>query len=124
MPTVFTEGRHPGEALLSEGNGQISREAVVIASGSGVIAPGSVLGQITASGKYLVSAIGAADGSQTASAVSLYGCDATSADQTIAAIVRDAEVNGNILTFHADRDQAAERAAAITNLAAVGIIVR
>lgn len=122
--TVLTESRHPGEFLMSEANGQRSRETITIASGAGVIAPGSVLGKTTASGKYLVSAIGATDGSQTAAAVSLYGCDATSADQTIAAIVRDAEVNGNILTFHADRDQPAERAAAITNLAAVGIIVR
>ena len=122
--TVLTESRHPGEFLMSEANGQRSRESITIASGAGVIAPGSVLGKITASGKYLVSAIGAASGSQTAAAVSLYGCDATAADQTIAAILRDAEVNGNILTFHAYRDQPAERDAAITNLAAVGIIVR
>jgi hypothetical protein len=122
--TVLTESRHPGEFLMSEANGQRSRETITIASGAGVIAPGSVLGKITASGKYLVSAIGAVDGSQTAAAVSLYGCDATSADQKIAAIVRDAEVNGNILTWHADRDQAAERAAAKADLAVVGIIVR
>jgi len=122
--TVLTESRHPGEFLMSEANGQRSREAITIASGAGVIAPGSVLGKITASDKYLVSAIGAEDGSQTAAAVSLYGCDATSADQTIAAIIRDAEINGNILTFHADRDQPAERTAARADLAAVGIIVR
>lgn len=122
--TVLTEPRHPGEFLMSEANGQRSRETITVASGAGVIAPGSVLGQITASGKYLASAIGAVDGSQTAAAVSLYGCDATSTDQKIAAITRDAEVNGNILTFHADRDQPAERAAAIADLAAVGIIVR
>ncbi len=122
--TVLTETRHPGEFLMSEANGQRSRETITVASGAGVIAPGSVLGKITASGKYLVSAIGATDGSQTAAAVSLYGCDATSADQKIAAILRDAEVNGNILTYHADRDQAAERAAARADLAAVGVIVR
>ncbi|MDN2578932.1 head decoration protein [Aquibium sp. ELW1220] len=122
--TVLTEPRHPGEFLMSEANGQRSRETITIASGAGVIAPGSVLGKITASGKYLVSTIGATDGSQTAAAVSLYGCDATSADQKIAAILRDAEVNGNILTYHADRDQPAERAAAQADLAAVGIIVR
>lgn len=122
--TVLTESRHPGEFLMSEANGQRSRETITVASGAGVIAPGSVLGKITASGKYLVSAIGATDGSQTAAAVSLYGCDASTDDQKIAAIVCDAEVNGNILTFNADRDQPAERAAAIADLAAVGIIVR
>jgi hypothetical protein len=122
--TVLTESRHPGEFLMSEASGQRSRETITVAAGAGVIAPGTVLGQITASGKHLASAIGAADGSQTAVAISLYGCDASLGDQRIAAIVRDAEVNGNILTFHADRGQAAERAAAIADLAALGIIVR
>lgn len=122
--TVYTEGRHPGEFLMTEANGQRSRENITIASGAGIIAPGTVLGKITASGKYVASAVGATDGSQTAVAVSLYGCDATSADVGIAAIVRDAEVKASILTYHADRDQAAEKTAANTNLAAVGILVR
>lgn len=122
--TVFTEGRHPGEFLISEASGQRSRENITIASGAGVIAAGTVLGKVTASGKYIASAVGATDGSQTAVAIALYGCDATSADAKIAAIARDAEVNGTTLTYHADRDQAAEKAAANTNLAAVGIIVR
>lgn len=122
--TVLNEGRHPGEFLMSEANRQRSRGNITVASGAGIIAPGTVLGQITASGKYVASAVGAADGSETAVAVALYGCDATSADADIAAIVRDAEVNGSVLTYHADRDQAAEKAAANADLAAVGIIVR
>ena len=46
------------------------------------------------------------------------------ADVDVAAIVRDAEVNGLCLVYHADRDQPAERAAANVALAALGIIVR
>jgi len=122
--TVLNEGRHPGEFLLTEANGQRSRGNITIASGAGIIAPGTVLGKVTASGKFVASAVGATDGSQTAVAVTLYGCDATSADAAIAAIVRDAEVNGNVLAYHADRDQAGEKASANTELAAVGIIVR
>jgi hypothetical protein len=122
--TVLNEGRHPGEFLMSEANRQRSRGNITVASGAGIIAPGTVLGKVTASGKYVASAVGAADGSQTAVAVALYGCDATSADADIAAIVRDAEVNGNVLTYHADRDQAGEKASANADLAAVGIIVR
>lgn len=123
MP-VFTEGRHPGEFLLTEANGQRSREAVTVASGAGIIAAGTVLGKVTASGKYLASAVGAVDGSEVAVAVALYGCDATSADVEIAAIVRDAEVKGPVLTYHADRDLDAEKTAANADLAGVGIIVR
>jgi hypothetical protein len=122
--TVLTEGRHPGEFLMTEANGQRSRDSITIASGAGIIAPGTVLGKITASGNYLASAAGATDGSQTAVAIALYGCDATSGDVAIAAITRDAEVNGKILTWHPDRDQAAEKAAARADLASVGIIVR
>ena len=130
MPTVFNEGRHTGEFLLSEGNGQISREAVVIASGSGVIAPGSVLGKFTSganSGKCSLSPNAAADpnvGNQTAIAVALYGCDATSADQTIAVIARDAEVKADALVFHSTVNDATKRAAKAAQLAAAGIIVR
>lgn len=123
MP-VLTEGRHPGEFLLTEANGQRSREAVTVASGAGIIAAGTVLGKVTATGKYLASAVGAVDGSEVAVAVALYGCDATSADVEIAAIVRDAEVKGPVLTYHADRDLDAEKTAADADLAGVGIIVR
>lgn len=123
MP-VLTEGRHPGELLLTEANGQRSREAVTVASGAGIIAAGTALGKVTATGKYLASAVGAVDGSEVAVAVALYGCDATSADVEIAAIVRDAEVKGPVLTYHADRDLDAEKTAANADLAGVGIIVR
>ncbi len=125
MPNLFTEGRHATEGLLYEGEREHSREAIVIASGAGVIAPGSVLGRVTASGKYVLSPHTGADGSQTAVAIALYGCDATSADQKIAAIVRGpAGWNGNTLTFAASVDDAAKRATKATQLAAVGIIVR
>ena len=128
--TTFTEGFRPGEALLTEGNGQISREAVTVASGSGVIAPGSVLGKFTTganAGKYSLAPNAAADpnvGNQTAVAVALYGCDATSADQKITVIARDAEVKADALVFHSSVDDATKRAAKAAQLAAVGIIVR
>ena len=76
--TVLIEGRHPGEFLMSEANRQRSRGNITIASGAGIIAPGTVLGKVTASGKYVASAIGATNGSETAVAVALYGCDAIS----------------------------------------------
>ncbi|MBK8085050.1 MAG: head decoration protein [Devosia sp.] len=57
-------------------------------------------------------------------AINIYGADATGADIGIAAIVRDAEVNGHCLVYHADRDQPAEKAAAHDALKSLGIIVR
>lgn len=124
MPTVFTEGKRDTEGVLSEANGQRSRDNIVIASGAGIVAPMTVLGRITASGKYVVSENTASDGSETAVAVNLYGVDATSADASVAAIVRDAELNGNYLTYGASRNLDAEKLAARVDLAAEGVIVR
>lgn len=45
--TKLTEGQHAGEGLLSEAQFHRSRGRAVIASGSGVIVPGMVLGKIT-----------------------------------------------------------------------------
>ena len=83
-----------------------------------------MLGKVTASGKYVASAVGASDGSQVPAAIAIYGADASASDAEVSAIVRDAEVNGNCLTYHADRDQPAEKAAAKTALATLGVIVR
>jgi hypothetical protein len=115
---------------MSEAEFGRSREAVTIVAGSGVIAPGAVLGKYTSganAGKYCLSPAAAEDpdvGNQTAVAIALYGCDATSADQKIAVIARDAQWNGNMLSYHASVDQAGEKTAKAVQLAAVGIIVR
>ena len=122
--TVLIEGLHPGAFLMTEANGQRSRENITLASGAGILAPGSVLGRVTATGKYVVSAVGATDGSQTPGAINIYGADASAADASVSAIVRDAEVNGHCLVYHADRDQPAEKAAAHDALKSLGIIVR
>ncbi len=44
-----------------------------------------------------------------------------SAARAVSAIVRDSEVNGNLLTYHTSRDGASEKAAARLDLAAAGI---
>jgi len=45
--TTFTEGRHPGEFLMSEANGFRSREKGIILSGSGIVIPGTILGLVS-----------------------------------------------------------------------------
>jgi hypothetical protein len=122
--TVFTEGKHPAEGILSEANGQRSRDNITVVSGSGVIAPMTVLGRVTATGKFKPSAVGASDGSEVASAICIYGGDATSADLKVAEQRRDAEVRASALTYHSNVDTAPERTAVAAQLAAVGIIVR
>lgn len=220
--TVFTEGRHPGEGLLSEANGSRSRGKATIPSGTGVVEPGAVLGAVrgdvtvtktdigggkgaitlsnpafgsgvkagdykvvfvepaTDAGDFVVEdpngnivgngsvgvefsgevvftiADGATDfaagdtakvsvsfadgdnvyvpspeaetvgseGAEVASAIALYGCDATSADCDITIIKRDAEWNVNTLSYDASVDDDAKKAIKHAQLSAVGIIAR
>ena len=66
--TVKTEPLGTGAHLLSKSDGFLSRETVTLLAGT-AYAAGSVLGKITASGKYTLYDNAAADGTQVASAV-------------------------------------------------------
>jgi len=112
---MINETTHSAEFLVSEGAGKISREQVTILSGED-LAAGTVLGKITASGKYKAYNNGAGDGSQTAAGVLYSACDATGGDKEAVAIVRLAEVSSELLT--------GSDANAVTDLASAMVIVR
>lgn len=46
--TVFTEGRHPAEFILSEASGMRSRDNIILAEDNGVVSPGTVLKRVGA----------------------------------------------------------------------------
>jgi len=117
----ITEGRHAGEFIMSEANGQRSRENVTIVSGQ-VLGPGQVLGKISSGGKYTAINQGAGDGSETAAGILIGACDASGGDVEAAIIARDAEVNGNCLDWGAESDL--EIDAGIVELEALDIQVR
>lgn len=121
MPTVITEGQHRGEWLISEANGCRSRDVGTITGGS--FAAGTVLGRITADGKYTVSDPEASDGSEVAVAILFDNVDATSADREGVIFVRDCEANLSELQWHAGVTQI-EIDAAVVELAAAGIVAR
>ena len=86
---------------------------------------GSVLGKITASGKYKLATSGGTDGAQTASAVLLYAVDATLADATGIVVARGpAIVSRAELAYDATVDDGAKITTKIGQLAAAGIIAR
>ena len=123
--TTLTQGVQTCEWLISTAPGQRSySKGTATVSATTALPSGTLMGKVTASGKYIASAVGATDGSETPAAIAIYGADATSADVTVSAIVRDAEVNGNCLTYHADRDQPAEKSDANAALATLSVIVR
>lgn len=111
-----TMGARAYAFLLSEAAGSRSREEVTIASGSGALAAGTVLGKITASSKYAAYDDAADDGTETAAAILLSAVDTASADQKAAVIVRDAEIMSAELT--------GSDANGLADLAALNIIAR
>lgn len=112
-----------GAFIKSEGNGDISRETIVVVSGSGKCLAGTVMGKVTATGKYKPYDNDNTDGSQTAAAILIYDVDATSADVTTISIVRLAEVFTSRLVW-ASTVAGGEKAPAYVELATALVFVR
>ena len=124
--TILTEGRHAGGFLVWEAFRDYTREVITIATGGTypVLEPGTVLGKITASGKYAAHDPAAVDGSETAVAVLWGPADATLADATVVALARGpAVVNGKDLVF-VGTPTALEITAAHSALATLGVLTR
>ncbi len=116
-----TEGIRSFEVVLSD-FGSISRDKVVLAADQILIA-GTVLGCIADSGKYVLHDPAATDGSQTAAAVLLVGCNTSGADSNALILARLAEVKGALLTFKSSIT-APQKATALADLAGKNIIAR
>lgn len=81
-PSKVTESAFdPNGLLVQLAGAPIFGENVTIVSGQN-LAAGAVLGQITASGKYNLSASAAGDGSNTPVAVLAEACDASGGDKS------------------------------------------
>lgn len=113
--TSKLEPMHAGEFLLSEGAGNISREAINVAAGH-ALEPGQILGLVTTSSEFAPYSPTAEDGTENAVAI-LYGpLGESDVVRRGRAVVRLAEVSEAHLT---GLDPAAEKA-----LAAHFVIVR
>ena len=85
-------------------------ESIVVASGADVLKRGTLLGRVTASGKYVVSTSAASDGSQNPVAVLAEDIDATSADVTTVGYL-SGEFNTAAMTFGTGHTAASVKAA-------------
>lgn len=120
--TKVDESRHPGEQILSEAKGTRSVEKGILASGQNLGA-GTVLGVITATGKYTQLNAGATDGSQNAAAVLFAAVDASSGDQACVVHIRDCEVDAAALAWP-DGISGPDQLIAQEELTALGIVQR
>jgi hypothetical protein len=117
-----------GVHVCSEGNGGISREAITLKAGSGVLVAGSVLGRITTAGadlgKYALYDNAASNGTQVAVGALFDGVDASgAADVHGVAHVRLCELYADRLTFKAGATDA-DKTAAYTDLATASVVMR
>jgi len=116
---ALTEGRHTGEFILSIGNGNISFDNATLSSGEN-LAAGSVLALVAE--EYVQIVPGSSSSEQDAAGILLAAVDASSAAKACVVVVRQAEVNGAALVW--PTITAPQKAAAIVQLAALGVIVR
>jgi hypothetical protein len=77
--TFKTEGFSPNELIARNAQLLIS-EPITVAAAQGALKRGALLGRVTASGEYKLSAAGASDGSQTPLVVLVDDVDASAAD--------------------------------------------
>ncbi|MCU9849358.1 head decoration protein [Defluviimonas sp. WL0024] len=123
MP-VLTEPPSMGDVLKYEVNPNYTREVVTLLA-SMPYPVGSVLGRITASGKYTYASAAGTDGAETAVAVLLYAVDATLADATGIVLARGpAIVSRAALYYDGTVDDAAKVSAKLSELASLGIVAR
>ena len=115
--------------MVSEANGTRSRDVVTLAEGV-VRNPGTVLGKVAATGKYVpvdpANGTGEGetpDGSHIAVAVLFAAVDATVGDKPAVITARDAEVEAAALIWPAAITPT-QKTAALGQLAAVGIVAR
>ncbi|ACL60600.1 head decoration protein [Methylobacterium nodulans] len=124
MATTFESPVYPSDWLKHEADSYYSRDTAIIASGSGLLVSGTVLAQVSATGKYVPAAATGSDGSQIATAILLTPVDATASDAPAVIVARHAIVSHAGLTYGSTITDATKRAAAHGQLKAAGILVR
>jgi hypothetical protein len=120
--TTFTESRHAAEFIMSEANGKRSRDNKTLVSGQNLQA-GTVLEYENNSTSRVTAWTGNRDSAgipdPLPAGILINDVDASSADTAATVLIRDAEVNYNLLTYPVQ-----DGADAITGLAALNIIAR
>lgn len=109
--------------IKAEEEQSYSRKNITVASGQNLVI-GTVLGKITASGKYAAYDNDAVDGTQTAAGILTAAVNASAADAPGVAVVREAIAAKEQLIFGAGVTTQGEKDAAYVDLEAIGIVCR
>ena len=124
---ILTEGTRKAEFLVSEANDWRSRDAVTVTvPANTTFASGTILGKLTASGKFVRHNAALDTGAEDESGIlfePLVNATGSAVDYDATNVARDAEVNGSDLTYEVGAD-GAQVITSNAALAALGIIVR
>lgn len=122
MVQIATEVKPIGASVGWEIDPDFTREPITIVTGAGKLVPGTVLGKITASGKFEPSPATGSSGSETAAAILVDAVDATSGDQVAMAIVNGpALVYPGHMTFASSVNDDTKKNAKLTQLKTINI---
>lgn len=126
MPTSFTEDNRLDDVLLWEGDARYSRDVVTLSfAGAATWKVGTVLGKITANGKFRISNDGGSDGTEVAVAVLAETVTASGAGDVKAVAIRRLAICKKLgLQWDASYDTQNKKDAAMVELEAVGILSR
>jgi len=124
---ILTEGTRKAEFIVSEANDWRSRDAVTVTvPANTTFASGTILGKLTATGKFVRHNAALDTGAEDESGIlfePLVNATGSAVDYDATNVARDAEVNGSDLTYEAGAD-GAQIITSNAALAALGIIVR
>jgi len=124
---ILTEGTRKAEFIVSEANDWRSRDAVTVTvPANTTFASGTILGKLTATGKFVRHNAALDTGAEDESGIlfePLVNATGSAVDYDATNVARDAEVNGSDLTYEAGAD-GAQVITSNAALAALGIIVR
>lgn len=122
MPTVtpLNEQFHDGGFLVSRQLGTYTSEPVTLLAGQNYLA-GTVMGRVTASGKYVRWNPANADGSQTVAGILFGSKNATAADKPGNLVTRVAQVNASELVWFTGAT-AGNITTGLAGLKAIGIL--
>jgi hypothetical protein len=121
--SVLAEPLNLGDLLKYEAPNLYSRDRVTVASGQN-LPLGTVVGIVTATGKYKQLDPSAEDGTRVAAGVLLQACDAALIDRDDGLVVARHAIVANHALAWPDAITTAEQLTAIAQLKALGVLVR
>lgn len=121
MALVSNYPKHSSEWLKHELDPELYREEITIPAGTGDLKTGTVLGSVTANGKYVPHVNGASDGTETPAGILLHGVDASGASDVKAVrVTGEAKIAPLALTWDASVDNQTKIDAALAQLKTLG----